>query len=56
VTRVFVPSTGVAVRPAASDGLSGLGGMADLGLSLVEGFPFLVLGFFYVFFQMVRRR
>jgi hypothetical protein len=38
------------------DGLSGLGGMMDLGLSPESGFLFPILGFFYVFFGMVRRR
>jgi hypothetical protein len=52
----FRPLPGVATGPAASDGLSGLGGMADLGLSLAGGFSFLVLGVFRVFFWVVRRR
>jgi hypothetical protein len=40
-TRVSVPFAGIAIGPAASDGLSGLRGMVDLGLSLVEGSRFL---------------
>jgi hypothetical protein len=32
-----------------SDGLSGLGGMTDLGLSPKSGFLFPILGFFCVF-------
>jgi hypothetical protein len=54
--RVSVPSTGVAAGSATSDGPSGLGGMVDLGLSPAGGLPFFVLGFFCVFFWIVRRR
>jgi hypothetical protein len=45
--RVSVPSTDVVAGQAASDGLSGLGGMAGFGLSPVGGFSFPVFkGFF----------
>jgi hypothetical protein len=56
--RVSIPSigTGTGVGLPASDGLLGLGGAADLGLSPAGGFPFHVLGFFDVFFGMARRR
>jgi hypothetical protein len=54
--RVSVPSASVVAGPAVSDGLSVLGGMADLGLSSMGGFSFILLGFFCVFFRMVRRR
>jgi hypothetical protein len=43
-------------RITTFDGCSGLWGMVDLGLSLAGGFSILVLGFFCVFFQMVRRQ
>jgi hypothetical protein len=36
-----------------SDGLLGLGGIADPDLSLAGGFPFLVLGFLCILFGMV---
>jgi hypothetical protein len=42
VARVTVPSVGVAVGLADSNGLSGLESTADLGLSPTGGFPFLV--------------
>jgi hypothetical protein len=36
--RVFVPSAGIAAGHAASDGLSGLEGMVNLGLLSAGGF------------------
>jgi hypothetical protein len=56
VARVSNPSAGAVVGPPASDGLAGLGGTVDPGLSPAGGFPFPILGFFYVFFGIVRRR
>jgi hypothetical protein len=54
--RVSIPSVGAVAGPPASDVLSGLGGTADPCLPLAGGFPFLVLGFLYAFFGMVRQR
>jgi hypothetical protein len=54
--RVCIPSASVGAGPPASDGLLGLGGTADPGLLPAGGFMFPVLGFFYVFFRMVRRQ
>jgi hypothetical protein len=54
--RVCILSASAGAGPPASDGLLGLGGTADPGLSPAGGFPFPVLGFFFVFFRMVRRQ
>jgi hypothetical protein len=54
--RVSLPSVGVAAGLATSDGLLGLGDTTYHGLSPAGGFLFLVLGFIYVFFRMVRRQ
>jgi hypothetical protein len=44
--RVSVPSAGVTAGSSASNGLSSLGGMVHLGLSLAGGFPFSVFRVF----------
>jgi hypothetical protein len=56
VARDSNPSADVVAGPPASNGLSGLGGTVDPGLSPARGFPFPDLGFFCIFFGMVRRR
>jgi hypothetical protein len=52
---VSIPFVGTVAGPPVIDGLSGLGGTADPGLSPAGGFLFPVLGFFCVFFGMVIR-
>jgi hypothetical protein len=54
--RVSIPSAGAGAGLPASYGLLGLGGAADTVLSPTGGFPFPILGFFCVFFGMVRRQ
>jgi hypothetical protein len=45
VARVSFPSSGGTAGLNTSDGLLGLGGTTDHSISLVGGFPFLIIGF-----------